>query len=62
MVTFANGVVTSQWNPTGTETAFTLAPSLAPLKDLQSKIVVLQGISNQAAIVSGGNAHNRGGR
>ncbi len=59
-VFFSNGVVTSQWNPTGTETAFTLSPVLAPLKDLQSKIVVLQGVSMGTASAQGGNGHAAG--
>ncbi len=60
VVFFSNGVVTSQWTPTGTETAFTLSPVLMPLKDLQSKIVVLQGINMATASASGGNGHNSG--
>ncbi len=60
VVFFSNGVVTNQWNPTGTETAFTLSPILMPLKDLQSKIVVLQGINMATASASGGNGHNSG--
>ncbi len=60
VVFFGNGVITSNWNPSGSETNFTLPTSLAPLKDLQSKIVVLQGVDNATAIATGGNGHNTG--
>ncbi len=60
VVFFSNGVVTSQWTPTGSETAFTLSPVLAPLKDLQSKIVVLQGVNMGSASAQGGNGHQAG--
>lgn len=60
VVFFSNGVVTSQWNPTGSGSAFTLSPILAPLEDLQSKIVVLQGITMESARQQGGNGHQAG--
>jgi hypothetical protein len=60
VVFFGNGVITRNWNPSGGETSFTLPTSLAPLKDLQSKIVVLQGVNNAAGSASGGNGHNSG--
>jgi hypothetical protein len=60
VVFFSNGVTTSQWNPTGSGSNFTLSPVLEPLKDLQSKIVVLQGVTMETARQNNGNGHNVG--
>jgi hypothetical protein len=40
-----HGTLYELWKPTGTETAFTLPPLLAPLARFQKKIVVLGGIA-----------------
>lgn len=39
-----HGTVWNQWKPTGTETAFTLGPILAPLEKHKARINVLSGI------------------
>ncbi len=58
---FSNGVITSKWNPTGSDTSFTLSPILSPFEPLKRKLVVLQGINQQAAIDSRpGTTHSRG--
>ena len=38
------GTVLDKWRPTGTETAFTLSPILAPLEPVKQKVIVLDGL------------------
>ena len=38
------GTVPEKWTPTGSETAFTLSPILAPLEPVKSRIIVLSGL------------------
>lgn len=40
-----HGTLYDAWKPTGTETAFTLGPLLAPLAKMQKKIVVIGGMA-----------------
>jgi hypothetical protein len=47
-----DGVIPSQWFPTGPETGFTLPPLLAPLARHQASLIVTKGIDNAAAIKS----------
>lgn len=57
----ANGTLAESWNPTGTETSFTLSPILSPLAPYQSDLLILQGLDNLAAVASaGGNPHDKG--
>ncbi len=39
----------NRWAPTGTETAFTLSPILAPLEPVKSKLLVLDGLAMRSA-------------
>jgi hypothetical protein len=55
-----NGVVESNWYPSGTEKAFTMPVSLAPLMPFQSNIIVFQGLDHTAAGSNGGGGHQRG--
>jgi hypothetical protein len=54
-----NGVVPSAWFPTGSETAFQLAPAMAPFEPLKQHLIVLDGIDKQQ-IQANGTAHARG--
>jgi hypothetical protein len=54
----ANGTIMKNWAPTGTETSFTLSPILAPLEPFQSKLIVLQGVDQQAG--GAGDDHQNG--
>ena len=38
------GTVLDKWRPTGTETAFTLSPILAPLEPVKQNVIVLDGL------------------
>ncbi len=44
------GTVLSKWRPTGTTSAFTLSPILAPLEDVRAKLLVLDGLEMKSAI------------
>lgn len=44
------GSVLEQWQPSGTETDFTLSPILSPLESVKDRILVLDGIDMQSAI------------
>jgi hypothetical protein len=57
---FSNGVCRDTWTPTGTESAFTLPFALEPLKPLQTKLVVFQGVNMESARKNPGNGHNVG--
>jgi hypothetical protein len=55
-----NGVVESNWYPSGTEKAWTMPVSLAPLMPFQSNLIVFQGLDHTAAGSNGGGGHQRG--
>jgi hypothetical protein len=55
-----NGVVPSNWFPSGTEKTWTMPVSLAPLQPFQSNLVVFQGLDHVAAGSNGGGGHQRG--
>jgi hypothetical protein len=57
---FSNGISRDTWAPTGTDTSFTLPFGLEPLKPLQSKLVVFQGVNMETARKNPGNGHNVG--
>ena len=44
------GTVLEKWTPTGTETAFTLSPILAPLEPVKDKILVVGDLDMKSAI------------
>ncbi len=50
-----NGVNVSMWKPEGQGAAFSLSPTLEPLKDLKKNIVVLSNLWNEAS--KGGDGH-----
>ena len=54
------GFIYSQWKPSGSTTSFTLSPTLSALEPLKSKIVVVDGLTNQAAIDGIGDDHGKG--
>jgi hypothetical protein len=54
----ANGTIMKNWAPTGTETAFTLAPILAPLEKWKQKLIVIQGVDQQGG--GAGDGHQNG--
>lgn len=49
LVTNGQGTDMTRWRPTGSESSFTLSYCLAPLAPFQSRMLVLDGIDNQAA-------------
>jgi hypothetical protein len=55
-----NGNIASQWKPSGTETAFTLSPILAPLEAYKSKLLVLSGLNMKCAQSGPGELHMMG--
>jgi hypothetical protein len=55
-----NGTIRSAWVPQGTETQWELSRILAPLKDHQSDLVVIDGVDNVAAGRGPGDDHMRG--
>ena len=55
-----NGVVGSNWFPTGTEKAWTMPVSLAPLMPHQGNLLVFEGLDHVAAGSNGGGGHQRG--
>jgi Protein of unknown function (DUF1552) len=44
------GTVIAKWRPTGSETAFTLSPILAPLEPVKDKILVIDGLTMKSAV------------
>lgn len=54
----ANGMIKDQWQPTGTETAFTLSPILMPLAAHQSDLLIMRGLNNEASYMYAPNAHD----
>jgi hypothetical protein len=54
----ANGTIMDQWQPTGTETDFTLSPLLAPLEAHKADLLIMRGLNNEAAHIYNPNAHD----
>lgn len=54
----ANGTIMDQWQPSGTETNFTLSPLLAPLEAHKADLLILRGLNNEAAHIYNPNAHD----
>jgi hypothetical protein len=55
-----NGVVESNWYPSGTEKQWTMPMSLDPLMPFQSNVIVFQGLDRVASGSNGGGGHQRG--
>jgi hypothetical protein len=56
----SQGIIRSQWVPSGTGEAFQLSPILAPLADHKADLLVLSGLNMDVAYLPGGNAHQKG--
>jgi hypothetical protein len=54
----ANGTIKDQWQPSGTETAFTLSPILQPLAGLEPDLLIMRGLNNEASYLYDPNAHD----
>ncbi len=54
----ANGMIKDQWQPTGTETDFTLSPILQPLEAHKSDLLIMRGLNNEASYLYDPNAHD----
>lgn len=54
----ANGTIKDQWQPSGTETSFTLSPILAPLAAHQNDLLIMRGLNNEASYIYEPNAHD----
>ncbi|MBX7083360.1 MAG: DUF1552 domain-containing protein [Nannocystaceae bacterium] len=57
LVTNGQGTDMTRWRPTGSETDFTLSYALAPLEAYRDRMLVLDGIDNEAAIRGPGTGH-----
>lgn len=57
LITNGQGTDMTTWAPTGTEDAFTLGYQLEPLANYQDRMLVLNGIDNEAAIMGAGRGH-----
>jgi hypothetical protein len=57
LITHGQGADMTRWSPTGTETSFTLSYGLSPLAPIQDRLLVLDGIDNQAAYYGWGGGH-----
>lgn len=57
---FSNGTSKEAWTTTGSDTNFVLPVALEPLKPLQKKMLVYQGINMETARKNPGNGHNVG--
>jgi hypothetical protein len=55
-----NGVVPANWFPSGSEKAWTMPVSLAPLMPFQQNLIVFEGLDHTAAGSNGGGGHQRG--
>jgi hypothetical protein len=55
-----NGNIRENWKPTGTETDFTLSRILTPLEPHKDKLIVIDGVDNEAAKHGVGDDHMRG--
>ena len=56
----ANGTIHGSWTPTGSETAWSLSPILAPLERHKSRLLVLDGVNVQSGFNGPGDDHQRG--
>jgi hypothetical protein len=54
----ANGTIKDQWQPTGTESDFTLSPILQPLAGHESDLLIMRGLDNEASYIYEPNAHD----
>jgi hypothetical protein len=54
----ANGMIKDAWQPSGTETSFTLSPILTSLTPHQSDLLILRGLNNEASYLYDPNAHD----
>jgi hypothetical protein len=57
LLTNGQGTDMTRWRPTGTTTDFTLSYALSPLVAYQDRMLVLDGIDNEAAIRGPGTGH-----
>lgn len=57
LITNGQGTDMTRWRPAGSETDFTLSYALEPLAAYQSRMLVLDGIDNEAAIRGPGTGH-----
>jgi hypothetical protein len=55
-----NGVVAGNWFPSGSEKAWTMPVSLAPLMPFQKHLIVFEGLDHTASGSNGGGGHQRG--
>jgi hypothetical protein len=57
LITSGQGTDMTRWRPTGGVTDFTLSTQLAPLEAYRDRMIVLDGIDNEAAIRGPGGGH-----
>lgn len=57
LITSGQGTDMTRWRPSGGEYDFTLSTQLAPLEAYRDRMIVLDGIDNEAAIVGPGGGH-----
>ncbi len=57
MITHGQGADMTRWSPTGTENAFQLSESLAPLAPIKNQLLILDGVDNEAAYHGWGGGH-----
>ncbi|MBL4685879.1 MAG: DUF1552 domain-containing protein [Nannocystaceae bacterium] len=57
LITNGQGTDMTTWRPSGTETEFTLSAQLEPLAAYQDRMVILDGVDNEAAIRGPGRGH-----
>lgn len=58
LITSPNGTVLEDWRPLGNENDFTLSPILAPLAPHKDRLLILDGIDEQAIEIGPGNGHD----
>jgi hypothetical protein len=54
----SNGSIMDVWQPTGTETSFTLTGSLQALTPHKDQLVIMRGLNNEASYIFGPNPHD----
>ena len=57
LITSGQGTDMTRWRPTGSESSFTLSYPLEPLVSYQDRMLVLDGVDNEAAIRGPGSGH-----
>ena len=57
LITNGQGTDMTTWRPSGTETEFTLSAQLEPLAAYQDRMIILDGVDNEAAIRGPGGGH-----